>query len=473
MRLRQAITEEAIPALLEELGSPWGSAVTLDLTPWAPSGAAKGRPDYRVRLRWADQRFDFAAECKSRSTPRAIDEAVVQARRVGETTGLPPMIIVPYLDDRRLNRLVEEAVSGIDLSGNGIAIVPGRLLLRQSGRPNRYPESHPTKYAYRGATSIVPRVFLCRRRFESVSAIKDAIEARGGSVALSTVSKALARMAEDVLIERAGSRTTLVQPDALLDKLRDSFRTPATRAMVRVRIKGALTDLFKRVNGTRKRPRLILSGSSSRDRYAAGRRSGERIAYCEHLREVRDRAADCWEEGTERFADLTIIETSDRTPFFDARHDRTGLAYASPVQAYLELAAGAKKDRETADAVRELILGELESGKPVSPASGACLAPGAAITLEDLRQCRGAILELAARHGATNVRVFGSLARGSAGPSSDVDLLVEIAADRSLLDHVALIQDLSELLGRRVDVVSDRGLNPRARRRVLEEAVPL
>jgi prevent-host-death family protein len=95
------------------------------------------------------------------------------------------------------------------------------------------------------------------------------------------------------------------------------------------------------------------------------------------------------------------------------------------------------------------------------------------ITLSDLRMHRDEILDLAARHGAGHVRVFGSVARGSAGPESDIDLLVEIARDRSLLDQIALIQDLSELLDRRVDVISDRGLNPRVEQRVLEEAVPL
>lgn len=98
---------------------------------------------------------------------------------------------------------------------------------------------------------------------------------------------------------------------------------------------------------------------------------------------------------------------------------------------------------------------------------------GDTITLADLRKHRAEILDLAERHGARHVRVFGSVARGSAGPESDVDLLVEIASDRSLLDQIALIQDLSELLDRRVDVISDRGLNPRVRQRVLEEAVPL
>ncbi|MCH7799317.1 MAG: hypothetical protein IID28_12855 [Planctomycetes bacterium] len=75
------------------------------------------------------------AQCKSRSTPRAIDQALLQARRASLATGLAPMIIVPYLDERRLDRLADEAVAGIDLSGNGIAIVPGRLSTRPTCQP--------------------------------------------------------------------------------------------------------------------------------------------------------------------------------------------------------------------------------------------------------------------------------------------------------------------------------------------------
>lgn len=86
---------------------------------------------------------------------------------------------------------------------------------------------------------------------------------------------------------------------------------------------------------------------------------------------------------------------------------------------------------------------------------------------------REAILSLAARHGASKVRLFGSRAQGRARPDSDVDLLVSLAEDRSLLDHVALQQDLEDLLGFRVDVVSDRALHPAIRDKVLAEAVPL
>ena len=86
---------------------------------------------------------------------------------------------------------------------------------------------------------------------------------------------------------------------------------------------------------------------------------------------------------------------------------------------------------------------------------------------------RDAILRLAVRHGASNVRVFGSVARGDADRQSDVDFLVEMASGRSLMDLGGLLTDLEELLGRRVDVVTEAGLRGRIRERVLQEALPL
>jgi predicted nucleotidyltransferase len=90
-----------------------------------------------------------------------------------------------------------------------------------------------------------------------------------------------------------------------------------------------------------------------------------------------------------------------------------------------------------------------------------------------LKAKRDEILRIAAKHGARNVRVFGSAARGEAGPTSDVDLLVEFEPGRSLLDHVALIQDLEDLLGRKVDVVTEKAVYWLLRRRILKEARPL
>lgn len=92
---------------------------------------------------------------------------------------------------------------------------------------------------------------------------------------------------------------------------------------------------------------------------------------------------------------------------------------------------------------------------------------------ELLKDRREDILRIAAQHGAHNVRVFGSVARGEARPDSDVDLLVEMESGRSPLVLGGLLMDLQALLGREVDVVTDKGLRDRTRSRVLQEARPL
>jgi uncharacterized protein len=93
--------------------------------------------------------------------------------------------------------------------------------------------------------------------------------------------------------------------------------------------------------------------------------------------------------------------------------------------------------------------------------------------LESLAHFRREILDLAARHGARNIRVFGSVARGDDGPDSDVDLLVDVEPGRTLLNVIAFEQDLQELLGRRVDVLTEGGLSPYLRERILGEAASL
>lgn len=96
------------------------------------------------------------------------------------------------------------------------------------------------------------------------------------------------------------------------------------------------------------------------------------------------------------------------------------------------------------------------------------------MTLHQLRTTYAAeILAIAKRYGASDLRVFGSVARGDSLPESDIDFLVELEAGRSLFDLGGLLMDLQELLQCRVDVVTTAGLRPRIRERVLHEAVRL
>lgn len=92
------------------------------------------------------------------------------------------------------------------------------------------------------------------------------------------------------------------------------------------------------------------------------------------------------------------------------------------------------------------------------------------MNIEQISRKRTEIVRIARRHGATNIRVFGSFARGEADNTSDVDFLVDLERGRSLLDLGGLLMDLQNLLGRPVDVVTEKSLRPRIRDRVLREA---
>jgi len=90
-----------------------------------------------------------------------------------------------------------------------------------------------------------------------------------------------------------------------------------------------------------------------------------------------------------------------------------------------------------------------------------------------LHEKRDDILAIAAKHGAYNIRIFGSVVRGQAGPDSDIDFLIDVGPTTSSWFPAGLILELEEILGRRVEIVTDKALNPYIRDRVLCEAIPL
>lgn len=108
-------------------------------------------------------------------------------------------------------------------------------------------------------------------------------------------------------------------------------------------------------------------------------------------------------------------------------------------------------------------------GTSTIPLSAARTAPLAQL----VRKHRHEILTLAAKHGVEEVRLFGSVARGEEDKNSDIDLLVRLERGRSLLDHIAFQQDVQDLLGVRVDVISEGGVSPYIRADVLREAIPV
>lgn len=325
----------------------------------APRRQGGPGPDAQAQVSWQDRTFRFVAELKGRSTPKAFAQALVQARTYADSMGDYPLIVLPFLSPERFDELERSGASGIDLCGNALVQIPGQLFVLRSGAPNKFPESYPIRAVYRGATSLVARSLLLRAESESLSDLDQFIQSRGGSLTLTTISKALRRMEDDVLIERRGGRARLLQPDSLLDKLAAAYQSPRPR-----RTFVGSVDLSREALGMKLatlKARVVFTGQTSTDRYAVmGREDTVRI-YCESIPELLASLGTTAKEGA-RFANLELLETDEPTVYFDVRRfDK--MPFASPIQTYLELATGDKREKDAAEQVRSLILRDLQQSR--------------------------------------------------------------------------------------------------------------
>jgi hypothetical protein len=310
-----------------------------------------------LTLRWQKKRYRFAVEMRSLWTPKVITTATDKARKAVARTGLNPLILVPYLAEKSLLDLESQQVSGMDLCGNCVVLVPGELLVLRTGSPNRYGWESAIKNVYRWNSSVVARVFLAVTKFESVNAVLDEIKRRGGNVTIGTVSKVCKRLADDLIIERSENALTrplsLLQADKLLDLLEENYQLPVVRQTFRGKCSLPIEQLLLSLSQWEAKSggKVVRTGESSVEAYAVMAREPMQSFYCTDLKQLLQLLKNDVSE-TERFANVTFRETRDDLVYFDRR---SGLL-AAPVQCFLELAKGDKRDKETADQVRRLLL---------------------------------------------------------------------------------------------------------------------
>jgi hypothetical protein len=313
--------------------------------------------DSVVRMAWLKKTFRFAAECKRLSNPKTVVEAAGQARERAKVAKLLPLVIVSFLDEQALDMLESQAVSGIDLCGNGVVIVPGKWYVRRTGNPNLFRQEGVIKNVYRKSSSVVARLFLARPEFSSVQEALEELVRRGGRVTLPTVSKVCKRLEDDLIIERKRAGLTklrLLQPEKLLDRLATNYSSPSVAKRLTGKLCGIELPEFRlrlREWAQETGNQVSQTGTSSVGAYAVMARDDAQEYYCTDVAS----AVRCLGERfqlTERFATVSLLETRDEEVCFDRREDLT----ASPVQTFLELSSGDKRDQEIADQVRGVVL---------------------------------------------------------------------------------------------------------------------
>lgn len=320
-----------------------------------PQRESGPRPDWLLVLAWGETRQAFAVEYKSLSTPKRLRDALAQARTLATESDLQPMVMTPYLDEEALDMLVREGISGIDFSGNGVVMVPGSWFVYRTGKPNAYPSSEYIKAIYSGRSSFVGRTLLVRRRFDTVSAVKEEIDRRGGMISLPTVSKVLKKLEEELIVSRREG-ITLLQPDKLLNALVAAFKPPVVTRRKVYRSED-LSKGMRALVETATREGLSLAARGEQ-RYTFFPGSDQVLSV--YTEKAEPLATALPFEETRRFGNLELLETRDETVFFDRRRE-SGFFWTSPVQTYLELATGGKREQETAAQLRTgLLAGEYD-----------------------------------------------------------------------------------------------------------------
>ncbi len=321
------------------------------------------RIDAYIEVKWKRKSARFAVECKALSTPKFFQNSINYLKSLPLSKNVFPMLFMPFLSERQLKELEREGISGIDLCGNCMVVYPGTFSVFRSGGKNRFPSSAAIKNIYRKNSSMVGRGFFVYPDFQTVQDIRATINQRNLLVnrwnkkpmSLSTVSKVLKTMVEDLIITRTET-IRLLQPDKLLEKLRENYNPPVVKERMRLKIPENDKSLLKLLSEQSKQLELplIASGISSVTRYTVMQRGDLLTVYCPKVELLLKRLPG---SQTDRFPNLELLETEDEPVYFDGRQE-DGFWWASPLQVYMELMAGDKRDQETAEQLKALILND-------------------------------------------------------------------------------------------------------------------
>jgi len=170
-------------------------------------------------------------------TPVATPKNVLEKSRIllecideDSNSGRIPMIVAPYMGAKQAKILAEKGISWIDLSGNMSVRVSNQVYIERTGKPNRFPDTAPIKKIFQGTSALVSKALLLQPEgFTSLEKIVDFINQRNANITLSTVSKVLKQLDNELLINRSKSLITVANPEKLLEKLAKGYKSSTER----------------------------------------------------------------------------------------------------------------------------------------------------------------------------------------------------------------------------------------------------
>jgi len=287
---------------------------------------------------------------KTRTSPREVKNALqgLKSRRTNGTNQANDILLaVPYISSSIADLLEDSGMSGIDLNGNYV-LQTDELIAIRLDQKNQYKESGGIKNVFRGTSSLVCRYLLHDPGpHDTVSGIYEGIQELDGRLSLSTVSKVLSTLDDELIIEK-GDQIRVLQPETLLKNLRDEYQPPKSAETVRLDLPEDRREKEEVLSSLLGRALWVWGGETSAVQYATTTPSQEDAAYTRDLPRSDDRLDQYRDE---RFYNCTLIESRDDVVYF--AHDGH---WASDVQTYLDLMRGDKREREIARDVEGRIL---------------------------------------------------------------------------------------------------------------------
>ncbi len=332
--------------------------VTVEAEPGGPRG------DVDLLLRWGNESERFLGVYRQVRALRDVQSAAWQVRQRAAETGDRPLLVVPYLSDDALGLLQSEGVGGIDLCGNAVVEVPGRWRLYQRGFPNRFPSQRKARSPYQGKSALVGRALLSRPEYATIGEVQAEVERRGGSLSYSQVAKVVGALADDLVVRKEREGTSegvrLLQPAKLLGALVEGYGVPEASAVLEARAELG-PETFERLTAQADAAGARIVGFDPQ-RYVIAPQSRERLeVYVEpgigpDLRDVLGLAP------VSRFSNLVVRVVDEPGVYFDPV-EADGLRWAPPLEVYLQLMQGGKREKEIAGDLREGLLAGAEASR--------------------------------------------------------------------------------------------------------------
>ncbi len=281
--------------------------------------------------------------------------------RINESNSVP-VIAAPYIGNKQADILADEGISWIDLCGNMRIQIPNQIYVERTGKPNKYPDSVPIRKIFEGTSSLVTRALLLQPEgFSSLSQIVDFINSRNSNITLSTVSKVLNALEQELYIDKSKSLIRVREPAKLLEKLAESYKNSIerkTRKSYKFSVdtpESFFSNLFEQQID------YVACGF-----YAAQLKSlvvtNEMTIFVKDIEQVRKTAKRFnypveFTPDTE-YGNLTIIETNDPGVWFNISQpaNMADNSIIDDIELYLEMTTDTPRGPKIAEVIRENIL---------------------------------------------------------------------------------------------------------------------